>query len=112
MLMEVIEKPVPVRRRVWFLATHHTRHDRLELLLEDLRKGVEPAQRLNEVRAAMTRIARAVDSLGFDKLQRSARAIETLIDWHLRANDPDHRPVIRAIDSFLDLSMTLCLHED
>jgi hypothetical protein len=111
MLLETIEPPPPVRRRVKFLATHHVRHDQLELLLEDLQNGVEVAERLIEMRKSLSRLVRAVETLGFDKLEQGARAVETLIDWHLRAGDPDHRPVIRAIDRFLDLSLDLCLPE-
>ena len=91
-----------------FLTHHFDRHDRLELLLEQMRKGHDAEASARQAEALLHKIAGAAGSLGLAELGKAAMLVETFLRAHLATQPQDFAAIGDALDAFLDVSLEVC----
>ena len=84
------------------------RHDRLELLAEDLTEGVDPVETVAEVESILHKIAGAAGSVGLQALGEEASQVECLIRSQRAAGTCDVNGISAALDTFLEMSLDIC----
>ena len=97
-----------IRMRGNFVAVHHERHDRLELLLEQVAKSGDPLPAIAEAEMILHKIAGAAGTFGMIDLGLCARQVEGLIRSKRAAGALDRDTLFNALDAFLDISLEIC----
>lgn len=103
------ELPELAQVRARFLEMHHTRQDRLEILLERVSQGEDVATHLTEAKGVLHQIAGIAGTLGYGRLGTEAREVEFLLDAQLASAADEPGEAIVAIDRFLDTAMAVCV---
>ncbi|SEN17232.1 Hpt domain-containing protein [Loktanella fryxellensis] len=97
-----------LRLKQRFLQHHFERHEQLEALLEDWRRGEDAGSGPGIAEAVLHKIAGAAGSLGLQTLGDAAFVAERHLRDQRRSDRIDLTAAANVLDAFLEVSLQVC----